>query len=100
MHERDGPVRRIDWYRALPKMRMTLAEFERLPEYSASYPTGTTPGKMWRRHDGAHDPSRRFEPLWVICQYDPDCPDDAKTIKILSYRPVIRMPARRAFHAY
>lgn len=28
---------------------LTLAEFKALPNYSCSLPTGTTPGKAWRR---------------------------------------------------
>lgn len=30
---------------------MTRAEFESLDEYSASIPTGTPFGKIWRRHN-------------------------------------------------
>ena len=39
----------------LPKLRLSPWEFGALPEYSASYPTGTVPGKRWKRLDGSHD---------------------------------------------
>jgi hypothetical protein len=79
---------------ALPVMRMFPEEFKKLPDYSASMPTGTTPGKLWRRLDGSFD--REFiaaggQPRWIIGQYDPFCPDDAKTIKTFWYRPVIKL---------
>lgn len=49
---------------------MSEATFEKLCEYSATYPSGVYEGKMWRRHDGAHDPScppqRR---RWLLCWY-------------------------------
>lgn len=75
-----------------PPLRMTPAEFLALPEYSATNPTGATPGKMWRRLDGCHDFSfiqAGGKPYWMICQYDPECPPDATTIKILRFKPVI-----------
>jgi hypothetical protein len=48
---------------------MTRADFDLLPEYSATFPTGVYPGKMWKRHDGAHDPrcpvkDRRWLLVW------------------------------------
>lgn len=33
---------------------MSQAVFEKLAEYSCSYPTGVYPGKMWKCHVGAH----------------------------------------------
>jgi hypothetical protein len=52
--------------------RMNQATFDRLPEYSATRPTGVYPGKMWKRHDGAFD--HRFleeggTPVWLLCWY-------------------------------
>lgn len=76
----------------LPVLRLSAREFQDLFEYSATIPTGTTPGKRWKRLDGAHDPSFRKSggvPKWVIGEYAPDCPADAKTIKINWYRPII-----------
>lgn len=77
-------------------MRMFPEEFRQLPEYSATMPTGTTPGKLWKRLDGDFD--REFkaaggQPRWIIGQYDPFCPDDATTIKTFWYRPVIKLRA-------
>lgn len=49
---------------------MTEHTFQRLSEYSCSYPGGVYPGKMWRRHDGIYDrscpPERR---RWLLCWY-------------------------------
>jgi hypothetical protein len=35
-------------------VHLTKAEFDALPEYSASLPTGTTIGKKWKRNNFAH----------------------------------------------
>lgn len=89
---------RAAWIAELPKWPITFAACEALPEYSATVPTGTTPGRLWRREDGAHDREfvrRGGKPVWLICQYDPACPPDAKTIAIHRYRPLIRVPAGR-----
>lgn len=51
---------------------LTVEDFNALPEYSCSIPTGAFPGKMWRRHDGAHDMSARARghtPVWMLCWY-------------------------------
>jgi hypothetical protein len=80
------------WHDSLPVLKLTCREFKKLSEYSASLPTGTTPGKRWKRLDGAHDHAfirAGGKPKWQIGEYDPACPDDAKTIKINWYRPVI-----------
>lgn len=82
---------------SLPIMRIKPQAFMDLPEYSASNPTGTTPGKIWRRLDGLfdHDFKRRGgKPRWIICQYDPNCPEEAKRISIHQYRPIITLRAR------
>jgi hypothetical protein len=83
-----------------PRLRMTCREFMKLPEYSASYPTGTTPGKRWRRLDGAHDPRsrlpksdpRHFKPRWFVLEYGA-VSADGKTIEIKWFHPVLRLPA-------
>lgn len=36
---------------------LTKQEFDELPEYSCSMPTGTTIGKKWKRNRFAFDPS-------------------------------------------
>lgn len=76
----------------LPRYRITCEEFLKLQDYSASLPTGTTPGKMWRRLDGDFDLAFKQgggQPRWMIGQYDPDCPTGAERIKIFWYRPII-----------
>lgn len=93
-------------------LRLTDREFFALPEYSTSLPTGTTPGKRWRRLDGAHDRAfiaRGGKPRWQVGEYDPTAPSDAdiermlkrgetppKSIKINWYRPVLICPALTA----
>lgn len=77
-------------------MRMTCMEFMELSDYSASLPTGTTPGKTWRRLDGDFDlewKQNGGQPRWMIGQYDPQCPKDAETIRILWFRPILTMRA-------
>ncbi len=76
-------------------LHLSRAEFDALPEYSCSLPTGTTPGKRWRRHDGAHD--REFiagggKPVWWVGEYDPFDDGKGPTIKINWYLPVIVVP--------
>lgn len=38
---------------------LTQDQFDRLPEYSASIPSGVYPGKAWKRNDGAFDEAFR-----------------------------------------
>lgn len=86
-----------DFVRALPTLRLTARAFAELPEYSATNPTGTTPGKAWKRLDGLFDRRWRAaggKPRWIVCQYDPDCPPEAKRIRIFQYRPIIIVRAR------
>ena len=64
---------------------------DQLDEYSATLPTGTTPGKRWRRHDGAFDPSCE-KPFWLIGEYAA-IPDDPERVAINWYIPVLRMDA-------
>lgn len=86
----------------LPKLRISAREFEALPEYSCSVPTGTTPGKRWKRLDGVYDRSfmaRGGKPRWMVGEYDPACPSDAKTIQIFWYRPIIQIRAATELRA-
>jgi hypothetical protein len=79
-------------------MRITYAEARSLPEYSATNPTGVTPGKRWRRHNGAHDMSFQRAggvPRWMICTYE-EIPGDDKFVRNGQYRPVIRVKMGRA----
>lgn len=80
----------------LPRMRLTAAEFLALPEYNTTFPTGATPGKRWRRLQGAHAMNWRNaggQPYWMIGQYDPDAAPGAKEITIFWFKPVITVPA-------
>jgi hypothetical protein len=61
-----------------------------LGEYSATLPTGTTPGKCWRRLDGAYDP-RCKQPRWMIGEFGDFVRKDQITLKW--YRPIIVMRA-------
>jgi hypothetical protein len=48
---------------------MTKRTFDELKEYSASFPSGVYPGKMWKRHDGAFDPAflaAGGKPEWLL----------------------------------
>lgn len=79
------------FYELLPPLHLTKAEFDALDEYSATHPTGTIPGKRWRRHDGAYDPNCK-KPIWVIGEYAelfgrPNC------VVIRWYIPIIRIDA-------
>ena len=38
---------------------LTKEQFDKLPEYSCSIPTGTTIGKKWKKNRYAFDPSAR-----------------------------------------
>jgi hypothetical protein len=98
----------------LPPLRLTLEQFQALPEYSATLPTATTIGKRWRRQDGIYDASLRHYGRtkeeadrlcpWMIGEYavnwvpDPAEPwmniPDPKRVKINWYRPVIVVKAR------
>jgi hypothetical protein len=89
----------VEWYRSLPKLPITLREFNRLPEYSASNPTGVIIGKAWRRHNGVHDHGFRNRggiPFWVIVRYEFD-PADEKMALIVTYRPLIKVKAQGIF---
>lgn len=81
--------------KSLPRLLITFAEMKALPEYSATLPTGVTPGKRWRRHDGAHDLAyirRGGVPFWVIGSYEA-IPGNTTKCAVVWYRPVIRARA-------
>ncbi|WP_036291520.1 hypothetical protein [Methylosinus sp. PW1] len=74
----------------LPILRLTRREFRELREYSCSIPTGTTPGKRWKRLDGAFDPHCK-QPRWMIGEYGDLV--GKNEIMINWYRPIITMRA-------
>lgn len=49
---------------------MSRSDFDKLADYTHSRPTGTYPGKMWKR---------QWPGGWVLCWME-DCPDDPKMI--------------------
>lgn len=54
----------------LPRLRITLADFENLPEYSRAAPE--TDVLVWKRLDGAYDPIHARDQgrgRWLIGQY-------------------------------
>lgn len=64
----------------LETLKLTQREFDQLPEYSASLPTGTTVGKRWKRHwrepqscgvPSSHPAYRHIPPKdgWQIGEY-------------------------------
>ena len=69
--------------------RLTPREFCSLLEYSASLPTGTTPGKRWKRLDGVHDRLCK-DPCWVVGEYGKP---EGNSVPIHWYRPVISIRA-------
>jgi hypothetical protein len=69
--------------------RMSQHTFDELAEYSCSIPSGVYEGKMWKRHDGAHDPrckpeDRKWMLMWFGPSADPDkCSINHRLIEIL-----------------
>ncbi|MFV3077493.1 hypothetical protein [Niveispirillum fermenti] len=76
-----------NWIATLPVLRLAPRAFMDLLEYSSSLPTGTTPGKRWRRLDGVFD-HRCTRPRWIIGEYGAPSPD-GKRIAVNWYRPII-----------
>lgn len=88
---------RYGHYSKFEKVRLTfhdISEWKKAPEYSASLPTGVTPGKRWLRHDGSFDPSCE-DPAWLLCEYsEPFIGDDGhERCKVLVKRAAIRTAA-------
>ncbi|KXV20610.1 hypothetical protein [Gluconobacter japonicus] len=81
-------------HRERPPLYGTYGYFNGLPDYSCSFPTGTTPGKRWRRQINIGPWGQiTIPPIgWVICEYyeDPELPEGRMGIRY--YRPVIRVP--------
>jgi len=59
---------------------LTLAEFDALPEYSLSAPTGTFVGKRWKRR--LWDEERRRWGGWLMGEYEPDPQGRADYVQI------------------
>lgn len=52
-----------------PTLVLSKREFEDLPEYSCSLPTGTTIGKRWKRDRNFGRRSDRVGPEWDVAEY-------------------------------
>lgn len=51
---------------------MSLRSFNKLHEYSGSFPSGVYEGKMWKRHNGIFDREfirRGGKPTWMLVWY-------------------------------
>lgn len=75
-----------------PVLRLTYQQFMKLPEYSATNPTGTTIGKRWRRLDGCYD--KNFQraggkPRWIVCEYAECSPPEKHRVVITRYRLIL-----------
>lgn len=82
----------------LPILKLTLREFEELPEYSATYPTGVIIGKRWKRLDGLYDAEFKRaggRPRWVIGEYVEVAGDKTKA-RYKWWKPVIIIRCRTA----
>jgi len=90
-----GDVGLVPPTEGLPIICMLRGEFEALPEYSCTLPTGVVPGKRWRRHDGAHDHRQRGRPHpWLVCEYSEPFMDGGEVYcSVLVYRPVLSREA-------
>lgn len=71
----------------LDPLELTSFDFERLPEYSLTLPTGTIPGKRWRRD--LHWDGGPGGPLWVVGEFGA-VSDDGERIALKWYVPVVR----------
>ena len=68
-------------------IRLTEDEFRKLPEYSCSYPTGTTIGKCWKAHLGTGE--------WVHLEYAKHPTDDSKVLIISRNIIIVGKDGRR-----
>lgn len=86
---------RYERYSKLEKVRLTcvgIAGWQKEREYSASIPSGVTPGKRWLRHDGGHDPSCD-DPGWLLCSFSEETigEDGIGRCSIIRQRAIIRV---------
>jgi len=92
--------RGIDSIKNWPAMKLTAAEFNALPEYSATEPTGVVEGKLWRRLDGLHDDRcPKHMRVWMICKYQnlrPGKQAGTTDYEVARFRPVIVVRATLA----
>jgi len=85
------------WGIALPVLSLTAEQMQRLPEYSATLPTGKTIGKRWRcrlTERSPWDPKGCGKTLgWSVGEYAELSPEDQKKwpgeIAILWFLPAV-----------
>jgi hypothetical protein len=73
-------------------IRIWLDEFERLPEYSVTIPTGVCPGKTWRKREPYA--TETAETVWWIGQYV-EVPSDLRVCAIRWFEVVLLQGPRR-----
>lgn len=68
-----------EWIPELDVVELTQEEFDALPEYSTTIPTGKTIGKQWKRqlYYG------QYREQWVRCEYVPDEEDPENYVGML-----------------
>lgn len=76
-------------HETLPPLPIDPQALHKLPEYNTTNPTGTIPGKRWKR-DAMWHAKRRLgpgEPMWVVCKYR-EIPGRSDVIAIDYFRPI------------
>lgn len=69
---------------------LTPRQFEGLPEYSTSQPSGVYPGKCWRRQEYERGPDNRPRPTgrWFLAWYGDEFEKDGKKFVSNNYRQI------------
>lgn len=89
----------------LSKTYVTREEFDALPEYSCTVPTGTAIGKKWKRHTPYRRPDSCIRPThncghWFMGEYvrdpDPEMVGIHWTMLIITGEPVPQSESPRA----
>lgn len=75
------------------KLSMTKAEFDALPRYDFTLPTGVVAGKRWKYFNSMREPGDQ----WLVGEYIQTA--DGAAIYTKWWRPNIRVPARHP-HGY
>lgn len=64
----DKPLTPLDPRSQLKCFRITQEEWDALPEYSISRPTGVTDGKLWKAHR-IESPNGLWMDCWILCEF-------------------------------
>lgn len=85
----------------LGSIHISKAEFDALPEYSRTIPTGLTVGRRWKqmRHWPAPPDSKQMISRWIVCVVAGRVQSQRSgswEYQINNYYPVIRVPAGSA----